>query len=133
MGLNPVTQALLAGLVVAAGTADTKAASVAAAAVAASHQAAVVAVGHRDQAEVQQNFVVAAGDSSCQQALPLPAGTPAVTGTAAASVVAAVTRSWAGGRGAGQRGAVACGAPPGHFAARGLRGVQSSAKQQCCL
>lgn len=89
----------------------------------------VVAAGHRDQAvaEMQQSSVVPVGNS-CQQALVLPVGSPAETGTAAVPGVAAVTHSWAGGQGAGP--GAACGVPPGHLAALLVRAVQSSACQQ---
>lgn len=94
------------------------------AAAAARHQ--VVAAGHRDQAvpEMQQSSLVAV-ESSCQQALVVPAGSPAETGTAAVPGVAAVNHSSAGGQGAGP--GAACRVAPGHFAMLLLRAVRSSA------
>ena len=101
-----------------------------AAAAATRHQ--VVAAGRKNQAvaEMQQSSVVPV-EKSCQQAPVLPVGSPAETGTAVVPGLAAVTHSWAGGRGAGL--GAACGVPPGHFAALLVRAVQLSERQQHCM
>lgn len=100
-------------------------------AVAARHKDQAVAARHKDRAvaEMQQSSVVPV-ENSCQQALVLPVGTPAGTGSAAVPGVAAVTHSWAGGQGAGL--GAACDVPPGHSAAPLVRAVQFSAWQQHC-